>query len=129
MGKVPILRPSSAARVAHTDDSYTATLLLDQGAQLAHLGGEPLQVLWHRRGVWRRRRGEDLVSWSRGSGRRSTSPRSRSGRGGLCFGIGFARPLAGEVDLLAAGLLGSLLILATVRWSRIKEDSAIGIVQ
>jgi manganese/zinc/iron transport system permease protein len=29
---------------------------------------------------------------------------------------------------LLAGLLGSLLILAVVRWSRIKEDSAIGIV-
>jgi manganese/zinc/iron transport system permease protein len=29
---------------------------------------------------------------------------------------------------LAAGLLGALLILAVVRWSRVKEDAAIGIV-
>lgn len=50
---------------------------------------------------------------------------------GVCVAYlvtGTKSPLPLFAGALAAGLLGSLLILATVRWSRIKEDSAIGIV-
>ncbi|MFP5284200.1 MAG: metal ABC transporter permease, partial [Thermoanaerobaculia bacterium] len=50
---------------------------------------------------------------------------------GVCIAYlvtGAKSPLPLFAGALAAGLLGSLLILATVRWSRIKEDSAIGIV-
>lgn len=50
---------------------------------------------------------------------------------GVCIAFlitGTKSPLPLFAGALAAGLLGSLLILATVRWSRIKEDSAIGIV-
>lgn len=50
---------------------------------------------------------------------------------GVCIAYlitGTKSPLPLFAGALAAGLLGSLLILATVRWSRIKEDSAIGIV-
>jgi manganese/zinc/iron transport system permease protein len=50
---------------------------------------------------------------------------------GVCLAYlvtGTKSPLPLFVGALAAGLAGSLLILATVRWSRIKEDSAIGIV-
>jgi manganese/zinc/iron transport system permease protein len=50
---------------------------------------------------------------------------------GVCLGFlltGAKTPLPLFAGALAAGLAGSLLILATVRWSRIKEDSAIGIV-
>ncbi len=50
---------------------------------------------------------------------------------GVCIAYlitGTKSPLPLFVGALIAGLLGSLLILATVRWSRIKEDSAIGIV-
>lgn len=50
---------------------------------------------------------------------------------GVCIAYlitGTKSPLPLFSGALAAGLLGSLLILATVRWSRIKEDSAIGIV-
>jgi manganese/zinc/iron transport system permease protein len=50
---------------------------------------------------------------------------------GVCLAFlltGSKSPLPLFVGALAAGLAGSLLILATVRWSRIKEDSAIGIV-
>lgn len=50
---------------------------------------------------------------------------------GVCLGFlltGAKSPLPLFAGALAAGLAGSLLILATVRWSRIKEDSAIGIV-
>lgn len=37
-------------------------------------------------------------------------------------------PLPLFIGALVAGLLGALAILAVVRWSRIKEDSAIGLV-
>jgi manganese/zinc/iron transport system permease protein len=50
---------------------------------------------------------------------------------GVCLAFlltGSKSPLPLFLGALAAGLAGSLLILATVRWSRIKEDSAIGIV-
>ncbi|HET9226352.1 MAG TPA: iron chelate uptake ABC transporter family permease subunit, partial [Thermoanaerobaculia bacterium] len=50
---------------------------------------------------------------------------------GVCIAYlitGTKSPLPLFAGALAAGLLGSLLILTTVRWSRIKEDSAIGIV-
>jgi len=50
---------------------------------------------------------------------------------GVCLAFlltGAKNPLPLFLGALAAGLLGSLLILATVRFSRIKEDSAIGIV-
>lgn len=50
---------------------------------------------------------------------------------GVCLAFlitGSKSPLPLFVGALLAGVLGSLLILATVRWSRIKEDSAIGIV-
>ena len=50
---------------------------------------------------------------------------------GVCLAFlltGSKSPLPLFAGALAAGLLGALLILATVRWSRIKEDSAIGIV-
>jgi manganese/zinc/iron transport system permease protein len=50
---------------------------------------------------------------------------------GVCIGYlltGSKAPLPLFAGALAAGLLGSLLILAVVRWSRVKEDAAIGIV-
>ena len=50
---------------------------------------------------------------------------------GVCIGFiltGSKTPLPLFLGALAAGVLGSLLILAIVRWSRIKEDSAIGII-
>ncbi len=50
---------------------------------------------------------------------------------GVCLAFlltGTKSPLPLFLGALVAGLLGSLLILATVRWSRIKEDSAIGII-
>jgi manganese/zinc/iron transport system permease protein len=50
---------------------------------------------------------------------------------GVCLAFlltGAKSPLPLFLGALAAGLLGSMLILATVRFSRIKEDSAIGIV-
>jgi manganese/zinc/iron transport system permease protein len=50
---------------------------------------------------------------------------------GVCIAFlltGSKAPLPLFAGALAAGLLGALLILATVRWSRIKEDSAIGII-
>jgi manganese/zinc/iron transport system permease protein len=50
---------------------------------------------------------------------------------GVCLAFlitGAKSPLPLFLGALAAGLVGALLILATVRWSRIKEDSAIGIV-
>ena len=50
---------------------------------------------------------------------------------GVCLGFlltGSKSPLPLFTGALAAGLLGALLILAIVRWSRIKEDSAIGII-
>jgi manganese/zinc/iron transport system permease protein len=50
---------------------------------------------------------------------------------GVCLAFlltGSKAPLPLFAGALAAGLLGALLILATVRWSRIKEDSAIGII-
>jgi manganese/zinc/iron transport system permease protein len=50
---------------------------------------------------------------------------------GVCIAFlltGSKSPLPLFAGAFAAGLLGALLILATVRWSRIKEDSAIGIV-
>lgn len=50
---------------------------------------------------------------------------------GVCLGYlltGAKTPLPLFAGALAAGLLGSLIILAVVRWSRIKEDVAIGIV-
>jgi len=50
---------------------------------------------------------------------------------GVCIGYlitGSKTPLPLFLGALAAGLLGSLLILGVVRWSRIKEDSAIGII-
>jgi manganese/zinc/iron transport system permease protein len=50
---------------------------------------------------------------------------------GVCLGYliaGAKSPLPLFAGALVAGLVGALFILATVRWSRIKEDSAIGIV-
>lgn len=50
---------------------------------------------------------------------------------GVCLGYlltGAKTPLPLFAGALAAGLLGSLFIIAVVRWSRIKQDSAIGIV-
>ena len=50
---------------------------------------------------------------------------------GVCLGYlvaGAKSPLPLFAGALAAGLVGALFILATVRWSRVKEDSAIGIV-
>ncbi len=50
---------------------------------------------------------------------------------GVCIAFlltGSKSPLPLFAGALVAGLAGALLILATVRWSRIKEDSAIGIV-
>jgi len=50
---------------------------------------------------------------------------------GVCLAYlltGAKTPLPLFAGALAAGLLGSLLILAIVRWSRVKEDSAIGII-
>jgi manganese/zinc/iron transport system permease protein len=50
---------------------------------------------------------------------------------GVCLGYIVTRskaPLPLFLGALMAGLLGSLLILAVVRWSRVKEDSAIGII-
>jgi manganese/zinc/iron transport system permease protein len=50
---------------------------------------------------------------------------------GVCLAYlatGAKTPLPLFAGALAAGLLGALLILAIVRWSRIKEDSAIGII-
>jgi len=50
---------------------------------------------------------------------------------GVCLGFlltGSKSPLPLFLGALAAGLLGALLILITVRWSRLKEDAAIGIV-
>ncbi len=50
---------------------------------------------------------------------------------GVCLAYlvtGAKSPLPLFTGALLAGLLGAMLILATVRWSRIKEDSAIGIV-
>lgn len=50
---------------------------------------------------------------------------------GVCLAFlltGTKSPLPLFLGALAAGLLGSLFIVATVRFSRIKEDSAIGIV-
>jgi manganese/zinc/iron transport system permease protein len=50
---------------------------------------------------------------------------------GVCIAYlitGSKAPLPLFLGALGAGLLGSLLILAVVRWSRIKEDAAIGIV-
>jgi manganese/zinc/iron transport system permease protein len=50
---------------------------------------------------------------------------------GVCLGYlltGSKTPLPLFLGALAAGLLGALLIVAVVRWSRIKEDSAIGII-
>jgi manganese/zinc/iron transport system permease protein len=50
---------------------------------------------------------------------------------GVCLAYlitGTKSPLPLFAGALAAGLIGSLLILITVRWSRIPEDSAIGIV-
>lgn len=50
---------------------------------------------------------------------------------GICLAFlltGSKAPLPLFAGALAAGLLGALTILATVRWSRVKEDSAMGIV-
>ena len=50
---------------------------------------------------------------------------------GVCLGYlltGSKTPLPLFLGALAAGLLGAFLIVAVVRWSRIKEDSAIGII-
>lgn len=50
---------------------------------------------------------------------------------GVCLAYLLTRaksPLPLFVGALVAGLLGALVILAVVRWSRIKSDSAIGIV-
>ena len=50
---------------------------------------------------------------------------------GVCLAFlltGAKSPLPLFLGALAAGLAGALFILATVRWSRIKEDAAIGIV-
>jgi manganese/zinc/iron transport system permease protein len=50
---------------------------------------------------------------------------------GVCLGFllsGSKAPLPLFLGAMAAGLVGSLFILAAVRWSRVKEDAAIGIV-
>jgi len=50
---------------------------------------------------------------------------------GICFAFlltGSKAPLPLFAGALIAGLLGALTMLATVRWSRVKEDSAMGIV-
>jgi manganese/zinc/iron transport system permease protein len=50
---------------------------------------------------------------------------------GVCLGYlltGAKTPLPLFAGALVAGLVGAFFILATVRWSRVKEDSAIGIV-
>ncbi|HMB52462.1 MAG TPA: iron chelate uptake ABC transporter family permease subunit [Thermoanaerobaculia bacterium] len=50
---------------------------------------------------------------------------------GVCLGFlltGSKSPLPLFLGALVAGVAGSLFILAAVRWSRVKEDSAIGIV-
>lgn len=50
---------------------------------------------------------------------------------GVCIGYlitGSKAPLPLFLGALGAGLLGALLIVAVVRWSRIKEDAAIGII-
>jgi manganese/zinc/iron transport system permease protein len=50
---------------------------------------------------------------------------------GICLAFllsGSKAPLPLFVGALLAGLVGALTILATVRWSRVKEDSALGIV-
>lgn len=50
---------------------------------------------------------------------------------GICIAFlltGSKSPLPLFAGALVAGLLGALTILATVRWSRVKEDSAMGIV-
>ncbi len=50
---------------------------------------------------------------------------------GVCLAFlftGAKEPMSLLVGALVAGVLGSLFILAVVRWSRVKEDSAIGIV-
>ncbi|HBL28447.1 MAG TPA: zinc ABC transporter permease [Acidobacteria bacterium] len=50
---------------------------------------------------------------------------------GVCLGFlltGSKAPLPLFAGALVAGLLGALLILTTVRWSRLTEDAAIGIV-
>lgn len=50
---------------------------------------------------------------------------------GVCLGFlvsGSKSPLPLFLGAMAAGLVGALMILAVVRWSRVKEDSAIGIV-
>lgn len=50
---------------------------------------------------------------------------------GICLAFlitGSKSPLPLFMGALVAGLLGALMILATVRWSRVKEDSAMGIV-
>lgn len=50
---------------------------------------------------------------------------------GVCLGFllsGSKSPVPLFAGALVAGLAGALLMLATVRWSRIKEDAAMGIV-
>lgn len=50
---------------------------------------------------------------------------------GICVAFlltGSKSPLPLFAGALVAGLAGALMILATVRWSRVKEDSAMGIV-
>lgn len=50
---------------------------------------------------------------------------------GVCFAFlatGSKEPLPLLAGALVSGLLGSFFILAVVRWSRVKEDAAIGIV-
>lgn len=50
---------------------------------------------------------------------------------GICLAFlltGSKSPLPLFTGALVAGLLGSLMILATVRWSRVQQDSAMGIV-
>ena len=50
---------------------------------------------------------------------------------GVCVAFlltGSKAPIPLLLGALAAGIAGSLLILAVVRWSRVKEDAAIGIV-
>lgn len=50
---------------------------------------------------------------------------------GVCLGYlltGSKAPLPLFAGAMAAGLAGALFILAAVRWSRVKEDTAIGIV-
>jgi manganese/zinc/iron transport system permease protein len=50
---------------------------------------------------------------------------------GVCLGYllsGSKAPLPIFAGALVAGLVGSFAIVATVRWSRVKEDAAIGIV-